>query len=31
MIKRGSRGSGTVTNPDRIVHMRVAADVKPPA
>jgi len=31
MIKRGSPGSGTVTNPDRIVHMRVAADVKPPA
>ncbi len=31
MIKRGSGGSGTVSNPDRIVHMRVAADVKPPA
>src|SRR5579864_8791090 len=27
-IKRGSGGSGTVSNPDRIVHMRVAADVK---
>jgi peptidylprolyl isomerase len=27
-IKRGAPGSGTVTNPDRIVHMRVAADVK---
>ena len=27
-IKRGSGSSGTVTNPDRIVHMRVAADVK---
>jgi peptidylprolyl isomerase len=27
-IKRGSGGGGTVTNPDRIVHMRVAADVK---
>ena len=26
-IKRGSGGSGTVSNPDRIVHMRVAADV----
>jgi peptidylprolyl isomerase len=25
-IKRGSGGSGTVQNPDRIVHMRVAAD-----
>ena len=27
-IKRGSGGSGTVQNPDRIIHMRVAADVK---
>jgi peptidylprolyl isomerase len=27
-IKRGSGGSGTVSNPDRIIHMRVAADVK---
>jgi peptidylprolyl isomerase len=27
-IKRGSGGSGTVQNADRIVHMRVAADVK---
>ena len=27
-IKRGAAGSGQVTNPDRIVHMRVAADVK---
>jgi peptidylprolyl isomerase len=27
-IKRGSGGSGMVTNPDKIVHMRVAADVK---
>ena len=27
-IKRGSGGSGTVQNPDRINHMRVAADVK---
>ncbi len=27
-IKRGSGGSGMVSNPDRIVHMRVAADVK---
>ena len=27
-IKRGSGSSGTVSNPDRIVHMRVAADVK---
>ena len=27
-IKRGAPGSGTVTAPDRIVHMRVAADVK---
>ncbi len=26
-IKRGSGGSGTVTNPDRIVSVRVAADV----
>ena len=26
-IKRGSGGSGTVTNPDRIVQVRVAADV----
>ncbi len=28
MIKRGSGGSGSVTDPDRIIHMRVAADVK---
>ena len=27
-IKRGSGPNGTVQNPDRIVHMRVAADVK---
>jgi peptidylprolyl isomerase len=27
-IKRGAPGSGIVQNPDRIVHMRVAADVK---
>jgi peptidylprolyl isomerase len=27
-IKRGAPGSGTVTDPDRIIHMRVAADVK---
>ena len=27
-IKRGAPGSGTVTGPDRIVHMRVATDVK---
>ena len=27
-IKRGSGGSGMVQNPDRIIHMRVAADVK---
>jgi peptidylprolyl isomerase len=27
-IKRGSGSSGVVTDPDRIVHMRVAADVK---
>jgi cyclophilin family peptidyl-prolyl cis-trans isomerase len=27
-IKRGAPGSGTVTNPDKIVHMRVAADMK---
>jgi peptidylprolyl isomerase len=27
-IKRGSGGGGSVQNPDRIVHMRVAADVK---
>ena len=27
-IKRGAGGSGTVKDPDRIVHMRVAADVK---
>ena len=26
-IKRGAPGSGAVSNPDRIVHMRVAADV----
>jgi peptidylprolyl isomerase len=27
-LKRGAGGSGTVQNPDRIVHMRVMADVK---
>jgi peptidylprolyl isomerase len=27
-IKRGAPGSGTVTDPDRIVRMQVAADVK---
>ena len=27
-IKRGSGANGMVTNPDKIVHMRVAADVK---
>ena len=27
-IKRGSGGNGTVSSPDKIVHMRVAADVK---
>ncbi len=27
-IKRGAGSSGSVSNPDRIVHMRVAADVK---
>jgi peptidylprolyl isomerase len=27
-IKRGTGGNGTVSSPDRIVHMRVAADVK---
>ena len=27
-IKRGTGGNGMVSNPDRIVHMRVAADVK---
>jgi peptidylprolyl isomerase len=27
-IKPGAGGSGTVSNPDKIVHMRVAADVK---
>ena len=27
-LKRGSGSGGTVSNPDRIVHMRVAADVK---
>ena len=27
-IKRGSGGNGVVTGPDRIVHLRVAADVK---
>jgi len=27
-IKRGSGGNGMVSGPDRIVHMRVAADVK---
>jgi len=28
-IKRGSGGGGTVSGPDKILHMRVAADVKP--
>ncbi len=27
-IKRGAPGSGTVSNPDKIVSMRVAADIK---
>jgi peptidylprolyl isomerase len=27
-IKRGAGGSGAVSNPDKIIHMRVAADVK---
>jgi peptidylprolyl isomerase len=27
-IKRGAPGSGVVSDPDRIIHMRVAADVK---
>ena len=27
-IKRGSGGSGMVSGPDKIIHMRVAADVK---
>ncbi len=27
-IKRGSGGSGTVNDPDRIIHFQVAADVK---
>ena len=27
-LKRGAGGSGTVSNPDKIIHMRVAADVK---
>ncbi len=27
-IKRGTGGNGMVSNPDRIIHMRVAADVK---
>ena len=27
-VKRGSGGNGMVSGPDRIVHMRVAADVK---
>ena len=27
-IKRGAPGSGTVSDPDKIVHLRVAADVK---
>ena len=27
-IKRGSGGSGSVSDPDRIIHFRVAADVK---
>ncbi len=28
-IKRGAGGSGSVSGPDKIVHMRVASDVKP--
>ena len=28
-IKRGAGGSGSVSSPDKIIHMRVAADVKP--
>ncbi len=28
-IKRGAGGSGSVSGPDKIIHMRVAADVKP--
>ena len=28
MLKRGSGGGGTVTNPDRIVKFQVAADIK---
>ena len=27
-IKKGSGGSGSVSNPDKIIHLRVAADVK---
>ena len=27
-IKRGSGSGGSVSDPDRIIHMRVAADVK---
>jgi peptidylprolyl isomerase len=27
-IKRGAQGSGIVNDPDRIIHLRVAADVK---
>jgi hypothetical protein len=27
-IKRGSGSGGTVSSPDRIAHLRVAADVK---
>jgi peptidylprolyl isomerase len=27
-IKKGAPGSGMVSNPDKIIHMRVAADVK---
>jgi peptidylprolyl isomerase len=27
-IKRGSGGGGTVSDPDRIIHFQVAADVK---
>ena len=28
LLKRGAPGSGAVTDPDKIVKMRVAADVK---
>jgi peptidylprolyl isomerase len=27
-IKRGSGGGGTVSDPDKIIHFQVAADVK---